>query len=178
MTAAACTMEQTNVSPSKTRRLIWVLAGCTVLVLAASIPISLRYAHEHGGFYLFSSAFLEDIPKRLTGPGKFRFFFQPLIAAILGIRSGLVDVRAGRPAYVYAMLFHRDLRQGMLKDGMLTIVNLVLMGILLDSICQWLILGISYPGAALVIGPTLISVPYAISRAITNRLARSRNSVR
>jgi hypothetical protein len=33
------------------------------------------------------------------------------------------------------------------------VVNLLLMGILLDSIFQWLILGVSHPGAALIVGP-------------------------
>jgi len=29
-----------------------------------------------------------------------------------------------------------------------------------------------HPGAALVVGPILICLPYALSRALTNRLAR------
>jgi hypothetical protein len=139
------------------------------------VPISLRYAHEHGGFYLLSSAFFEDIPKRLTGPGRFRFILQPGIAIILGIRSGLADARACLPPYLYAVLFHRDLRRGMMKSGLLTTLNLLLMGVLVDSVCQWLILGISYPGAALVFGPVLIMAPYTISRALANRFARRCN---
>jgi hypothetical protein len=87
----------------------------------------------------------------------------------------LADARAGRPPYVYAMLFHRDLRRGMMKSGLLTILNLLLMGVLVDSVCQWLILGISYPGAALVVGPVLIMAPYTSARALANRLARRRN---
>ena len=55
-----------------------------------------------------------------------------------------------------------------------TIVNLLLMGILLDSVCQWLILGTSYPGAALVVGPVLIVGPYGMARALSNRLAHRR----
>jgi hypothetical protein len=49
------------------------------------------------------------------------------------------------------------------------------MGILLDSVFQWLILGNSYPGAALVVGPVLIVAPYSLSRALANRIARSRS---
>ena len=45
----------------------------------------------------------------------------------------------------------------------------MLMGILIDSIAQWLILGASYPGAAVLVGPVLIMIPYAIVRALTNR---------
>ena len=38
------------------------------------------------------------------------------------------------------------------------------MGILLDSVFQWALLGVSYPGAALVVGPVLIALPYALAR--------------
>jgi hypothetical protein len=148
------------------------LAGLTLLVLALSVPGALREAFDRGGFYLFSRAFLEDIPKRLTGPGRFRFVLQPLIATILGIRSGLADARGGRPPYLYGVLFNRDLRRELVRSALKSVANVLLMGILVDSVCQWLILGASYPGAALVVGPVLIMGPYTTARALSNRLAR------
>jgi hypothetical protein len=151
-----------------------VLASVTLAVLLLSVPGSLREALNRGDFYVFSAAFFEDLPKRLVGPGRFRFVFQPLIAIILGIRSGLADARLGRPAYLSGVLFHHQLRAELMKSGFRTIVNLLLMGVLLDSICQWLILGASYPGAALVVGPVLVAAPYSASRALANRLARGR----
>jgi len=48
------------------------------------------------------------------------------------------------------------------------------MGVLLDSLFQWLILGASYPGAALVVGPMLVVAPYTVARALANRFARLR----
>jgi hypothetical protein len=51
------------------------------------------------------------------------------------------------------------------------VVNLLLMGILLDAVFQWVILGVSHPGAALVVGPVLIVAPYALACAFSNRLA-------
>ena len=65
----------------------------------------MRDAFERGGLYLFSRAFFEDLPKRLTGPGSFRFIFQPIVAILLGMRDGLLDARAGRPPYLYSLLF-------------------------------------------------------------------------
>jgi hypothetical protein len=78
-----------GVTPVRGRRITLALAGLTLLVLLLSVPGSLREAFDRGGFYLFSHAFQEDLPKRLTGPGRFRFVLQPLIATILGIRSAL-----------------------------------------------------------------------------------------
>jgi len=59
-----------------------------------------------------------------------------------------------------------------MRSGFETVANLLLLGILLDSLFQWVILGASYPGAALVVGPVLIVLPYTLARALSNRLAR------
>jgi hypothetical protein len=152
-----------------------ILAALTLLVLALSVPRSVRDALDRGGFYIFSREFIEDIPKRLTGPGRFRFVLQPLVAILLGLRSGLADARAGRPAYLYGVLLHPGLRRELVRTGFAAVANLLLMGILLDSVFQWVILGASYPGAALVVGPVLIVLPYSLARALSNRLARARS---
>ena len=155
------------------KRSTLILAGLTLLVLFVSVPGALRDAYERGGFYLFSQAFLEDLPKRLTGPGRFRFVLQPLVATLLGIRSGIADARAGRPPYLLGLLTDGEHRLELMRDGLSTVANLLLMGILLDSVFQWMILGQSYPGPALIVGPVLITAPYAIARALSNRASRS-----
>jgi hypothetical protein len=156
----------------KGRRTTIVLASITLFALVLSVPGSLRDAFDRGGLYLFSQSFLEDIPKRLTGPGRFRFVLQPLFAIILGVLNGLADARAGRPPYLYGMLFHRNLRSDLVKTGFSTIVNLLLMGVLLDIVFQRIILGVAYPGPALIIGPALIVTPYVIARSLSNRMTR------
>ena len=45
------------------------------------------------------------------------------------------------------------------------------MGIILDVVFQWVLYRAVHPGAALVVGPILICVPYSVSRALTNRCA-------
>jgi hypothetical protein len=155
-----------------------ILASLTLLVLVVSAPASLRAAYDRGGFYVFSHSFIEDIPKRLAGPGWFRFILQPLVATLLGIRSGIADARNGQPPYLYGVLFNRGHRRELLKSALLTLVNLLLMGVLLDSLFQYVILGASYPGAALVVGPTLIVAPYTLARALANRLAGWRRNYR
>jgi hypothetical protein len=160
----------------KVGRVTLVLACLTLLVLALSVPGALREAYERGGVYLFSRAFLEDLPKRLTGPGRFRFVLQPLVAILLGVRSGVADARAGRPPYLWALTTDRQRRGALMQEGFATVANLLLMGILLDSVFQWVILGASYPAPALLVGPVLIATPYAVARALSNRIARVRGS--
>jgi hypothetical protein len=156
------------------KRSTLVLGGLTLLVLLVSVPGALRDAVDRGGFYLFSEAFLDDLPKRLTGPGRFRFVVQPLLATLLGIRSGIADAAAGRPPYLLGLLTGGQGRRELLRDGFATVGNLLLMGVLLDSVFQWAILGISYPGPALIVGPVLITMPYAVARALANRATRWR----
>ncbi len=149
----------------------WVLAGCTLAVLVAAAPGALRDAWERGGIYLFSWEFLEDLPRRLTGPGRFRFILQPLVAILLGVRAGHTDARAGRPPFILAVIAHAQHRRQMLAETARALANIVLVGILLDAVSQWLILGVAHPGAALVVGPVLIALPYAFARALSHRVA-------
>ena len=50
-----------------------------------------------------------------------------------------------------------------MRTGFETVANLLLLGILLDAVFQWVILGVSHPGAALVVGPVLIVGPYSLA---------------
>ena len=155
------------------RRLTLALAGLTLLALLLATPAALREALERGQLYIFTSRFLADIPKRLVGPGRFRFILQPALATFLGIRAGIADARAGRPPYLLALVRGTGARRELVMSGLRAIVNLLLMGILLDTVFQWVILGTAYPGAALVVGPVLIGFPYSLSRALANRTARA-----
>ena len=69
------------------RRLTLVLLALTVIVFLVAAPAALREAFEHGEFYVFTKQFLTDIPKRLTGPGRFRFILQPTLATFWGFAT-------------------------------------------------------------------------------------------
>lgn len=143
-----------------------------VLVLVAAIPSAVRDTFETGRVYLFSAQFFQELPQRLTGAGRFRFLLQPLVAIILGWRSGMGDARAGRPAYLFGLLSDAANRRELLRSGLAAVRDLVCVAIVLDAISQLLIYRQVHPGAALILGPVLISVPYALARALTNRVAR------
>lgn len=154
------------------RTISTILTVLAVLILVASIPSAVRDTLETGRVYLFSSQFFADLPQRLTGPGRLRFVLQPLVAIFLGWRSGLSDARAGRPAYLMGLLLGGVNRRELLLSGLATVRDLVAIAIVLDAVSQLLIYRELHPGAALVVGPVLISVPYAAARALANRVAR------
>jgi hypothetical protein len=149
-----------------------IITGAAVLVLAAAIPSAIQDTFRTGRIYLFSWEFLADLPARLVGPGRLRFILQPTVAVILGLRGGLADARAGRPPYVMGLLLDPLHRKEYIRTGLATIRNLVAIGIILDVVAQFLIYRQVHPGAALLVGPVLIGAPYALARAVTNRVAR------
>ena len=55
---------------------------------------------------------------------------------------------------------------------MAAIRNLLAFGIIMDIVFQVVLYHSVHPGAALLVGPILICFPYAVSRALTTRLAR------
>jgi hypothetical protein len=143
-----------------------------LLVLAAAVPFAIVDTFEHGRVYLFSKQFLEELPRRFTGPGRFRFILQPVFAILLGARSGLADARAGNPPYLFALLFAADRRRELLMSGGAAIGTLLAMGIILDLVFQFVLYRAVHPGAAVVVGPILVCAPYSLSRALTNRVVR------
>jgi hypothetical protein len=149
-----------------------VLTIVAALILLAAIPSAVRDTLDTGRVYLFSRQFLDELPQRLTGPGRLRFVLQPLVAILLGWRSGRADVLAGRPAYLYGLVTGSVDRKASLRDGLAVVRNLVAVGIVLDAVAQLLIYRQVHPGAAVVIGPVLICLPYAISRALSYRILR------
>jgi len=154
------------------RRFTMALFIVTAAVLVMASPAALRDDLARGQIYAFSRDFLDDIPKRLTGPGSFRFILQPLIAIALGSRDGVLDRRAGKVPYLLALITGTGRRRELLRSGLSAIVNVLLMGILLDAVFQWIIFRAVHPGAALILGPVLIAAPYTLARAFANRVSR------
>jgi hypothetical protein len=142
------------------------------LILLAAIPSAVRDTLDTGRVYLFSRQFVDELPQRLTGPVRLRFVLQPLVAILLGWRSGRADVRAGRPAYLYGLVTGSVDRKASLRNGFAVVRDLVAVGIVLDAVAQLLIYRQAHPGAAVVIGPVLICLPYAVSRALSYRIVR------
>jgi hypothetical protein len=150
----------------------WVLGGVVLAVLIGLTPRALLRIVQTGDLYLFTNQFYNDILARLSGPGRLRFIIQPTVAILLGVRGGMKDAGSGLPPFLWALAFHKEHRRGLLRSTIISVRNLVAIAILLDIVSQFLIFKEIRPGAALVVGPVLIGVPYALSRAVTNRIWR------
>jgi len=149
-----------------------ILTVIALLVVAAAIPSSIMDTIETGRVYLFSQQFLDELPRRFTGPGSFRFVLQSMLSILLGVRGGLADAREGNSPYLIGLFFNAGRRRELLRSGLATIRNLLAAGIILDVVFQLVIYHSVHPGAALLIGPIFICAPYALSRAVTTRLVQ------
>ena len=143
-----------------------------LLVIAIALPFAIMDTLETGRVYIFSRQFLEELPRRFTGPGRLRFILQPVTAILLGLRGGLHDAKAGHPPYLFGLLFGAEHRRELLRSGVDAVRNLLALGIIMDIVFQLVLYHSVHPGAALLVGPILICFPYAVSRALTTRLAR------
>ncbi|MGO9066190.1 MAG: hypothetical protein ACLQIH_15815 [Myxococcaceae bacterium] len=148
-----------------------IVTVLTILVIAAATVFALVDTIETGRVYVFSRQFLDELPRRFTGPGRLRFILQPLFAILLGVRGGVADARAGNPAYIFGLLTAGGRRRELLASGAAAIGTLLAAGIVLDIVFQLVLYRSVHPAAALVVGPILICLPYALSRALTMRLA-------
>jgi len=149
-----------------------LVTAITILVIAFAMVAALLDTIETGRVYVFSRQFLEEMPRRFTGPGRFRFILQPAVAIVLGVRGGMVDARAGNPPYLFGLLFAKGRRRELLRSGAAAIRNLLAAGIIMDLAFQLVLYRSVHPGAALLVGPIFICGPYVLSRAISNRMTR------
>jgi hypothetical protein len=114
----------------------------------------------------------KDTLARPGGPMTFRFILQPAMAVIAALRDGMEDARLGRTAYLLAILRGVEPRDGRLWEGIVSTARILILGIVMDSVYQWLVLKTFYPAQAAVIAVLLAFVPYLLLRGPIERIAR------
>ena len=149
-----------------------ILSLILVAILLGTLPSAIWRLIQSGDPYLFTRQFFEDIFARLSGPGRFRFILQPTVAMLLGARDGVKDARAGQEPFLWRLAFHAEHRWRLIQSWLAATRDTVTVAILLDLVSQALIFRELRPGAALLLGPVLIAFPYALSRALANRIRR------
>jgi hypothetical protein len=109
---------------------------------------------------------------REHGPLAFRIIVQPMVAAVLAIRAGLRDARAGRPAYGWTVTSDPVHRSELIRQGWKDVGKLFIAAVIIDLIYEIIVFRWIYPGQALIVATTLAVPPYFLIRGLANRLAR------
>jgi hypothetical protein len=115
-----------------------------------------------------------DLIARPAGPLEFRFLVQPLVAAVLAVRDGMLDARTGQSPYFWTLVHDPSLRRERLREGVKATLRVVLLGVAIDALYQFKVHGTVYPGEAIGIALLLGFVPYLLIRGPTDRIARRR----
>ena len=111
----------------------------------------------------------------LSGPGRVRFILQPLVALMLGLRDGRADSAAGRPPYLYALVFASGVRRDEVATALRALTKPFAVSIILDVVLQSVIFDTVRLWQALAVGTALIALPYVVARGLTGRYLRRRS---
>jgi hypothetical protein len=117
----------------------------------------------------------KQILARPGGSMTFRFILQPAMAAAVALRDGLSDAQLGRRPYLWALIRGvrgPEGRAGRLWEGIISTARIIILGVVMDVIYQWLVLKTFYPAQAAVIAILLAFVPYVLLRGPFHRVAR------
>ena len=118
------------------------------------------------------SRFTTEMLARVTGPMKFRFVLQPLMASFFSIRDGVTDARTGRRPYFLKLVTDSGRRTEFIENGWKSVGKIFILAVVLDIVYQLWVLKTVYPIQAFAVAVILAIVPYLVLRGIANRVAR------
>ncbi len=109
---------------------------------------------------------------RIDGPMTFRFILQPIMATIAAMHDGLKDARTGRTPYLWTIVT-RPLKSGSrLHEGLISTARVILLGLCMDLIYQFIAFDTFHPAEAVIIAGFLAFLPYLLLRGPIARIAR------
>ena len=152
-------------TPSRTQIL---LARLTIVLLIAFAAVSVIW---YGLSEEVRHRVWEQLIERPTGPMAFRFILQPIMAAIAALRDGIDDAKFRRSPYFSTLLTNPFDR---LYEGVISTARVILLGLCMDALYQWIVLKTFYPGEAVIVAIALAFFPYLLLRGPIARVARAR----
>jgi hypothetical protein len=109
---------------------------------------------------------------REHGPLAFRLVIQPLVAAVIAVRAGYKDAKAGRPAHGWAIATDPARRRELLRESWNDVGRLFIAAVIIDAIYELIVFRWIYPGQAVIIAAVVALPSYVLVRGPANRLAR------
>ena len=113
-----------------------------------------------------------DIFNRPGGPMSFRFVLQPVMAAIAAFHDGSKDAARHRDPYLKRLVSGSSDPTELLNEALVSTSRIILLGLVMDGIYQFMVLKTFYPGEMVVIAVALALIPYLLLRGFFSRLAR------
>lgn len=115
---------------------------------------------------------VENLIARLVGPLHLRLILQPAMATLIAVRDGIRDARSRQPPYLWAIFTTPDSRLRLLIGGFKSVLKILILAFVLDSIEQFIAGRWFYPGEAILVSVILACIPYMVICGPVNRGAR------
>ena len=113
----------------------------------------------------------QNLVERPGGPMTFRIILQPIMATVAAALAGVRDARAGRSPYFWSILRDPEQRVPRLQEGMVATARIILLGLVMDLIYQFLVFDVFHPAEAAIVALLLAFVPYLLLRGPIARIA-------
>ncbi len=114
----------------------------------------------------------QNLLDRPAGPMTFRFILQPVMASVAALHDGLADARTGRAPYFWTILTDPARRGTRLREGLIATARVLLLGLGMDAIYQYMVFDTFHPGETVIVAVLLAFVPYLLLRGLVTRVAR------
>lgn len=144
------------------------------LVIALSLACVLFGLVVYGVSSEVLARIWQNMLDRPGGPFVFRFVFQPVMASIAALRDGLHDARSGRAPFLRTVVTDPAQRRGRLDEALIATSRIVLLGLAIDTVYQFVEFKTFHPVEAVIIALLLGLLPYMVLRGLVTRVARRR----
>ena len=118
---------------------------------------------------------LAQLAGRADGPLNFRLVVMPTVVTMLAIRAGLRDAREGRRHFLWMVIFDSEKRPHLMRSAAGDVGRVFLIGILLDTIYQVMVIKWVYPPQVVIVAVACAVVPYLVVRGPVSVLAGLRS---
>ena len=146
-----------------------LLARLVLVLMVAFIIIGVAM---HGLSVSVLERIWQNLLDRPSGPMAFRIVLQPIMASIAALIDGIKDARTGRNPYLWTILSNPLKRSSRLNEGLISTARIILLGLGMDLIYQYLVFATFYPAEAVIIAGLLCYVPYLLLRGPITRIIR------
>jgi hypothetical protein len=109
---------------------------------------------------------------RADGPMTFRLIVQPMVAALIAVRTGFRDASEGHGPYLASVAANPVLRRNLLGQGRKDVGKVFVVAIVLDVIYELMVYRWVYPVQAVVVATVLTVLPYLLIRGPVTRIVR------
>jgi hypothetical protein len=145
------------------------------LVVGLIIAFLVAGAVTYGFSAEVRDRFWHDLLERPSHLFRFRFILQPVMAGIAALHDGIADARRGRTPYFWALVTRSSRLIG-LEEGVISTERVLLLGMVMDTIYQLVVLKTFYPAEAAIVAIVLAFIPYLLLRGPITRFALYRRA--